>query len=115
VGGDFLYTVTAADADVDDILEITLEPITAPAWLRIEPTGDRQAELKGTPGAEHVGSYEFVVIVRDRAGAEDRLDFAVQVVGGGVMSPDDGINAAGDGGTVEGSTTVTSTAETVTN
>ena len=107
VGLEFTYQLEVFDADGEDSLTISLEPVTAPPWLTIEATGPQQAELKGFANLDQVGTYEFVVIVRDSAGAEDRLDFKVEVVASSVMGTNDDVDAAGS--------TITTTEEGVTN
>ncbi len=112
VGLLYIYSLEVSDTDVDDSLTISLEPVTAPSWLTIESIGDRQAELKGTPSQDQIGTYDFVVIVRDSAGAEDRLDFKIEVFASSVTGG--GVAAAGDTDTitdenVTNSTSITST------
>jgi len=91
----YLYALEVVDADPEDVVTIFLEPVTAPSWLSVEMTGERQAELKGTPNADQVGNYTFVITVRDRAGAEDRVNFTIQVIANSVMGHDN-VTAAGE-------------------
>ncbi|MEZ4622066.1 MAG: hypothetical protein R2867_42070 [Caldilineaceae bacterium] len=60
-----------------------------------------------------MNTYTIGVIVRDSSGAEDKVEFELQVNPGGPMSSDGAINAAGaedePNTPVEGSSTVTTT------
>ena len=87
--------VEAADVDVGDILTFSLDPSKSPVWLLIENLGNGQARIIGTPGADDVGTFTVEVIVRDNIGAEDRVEFTVEVSPGGPVSGDSDVNAAG--------------------
>jgi hypothetical protein len=65
VGVEFTQTVTATDADGDNLV-FQLDPETAPAEATIEQTDNNTAIIRWTPSAaDGEGSFEFRVIVTD--------------------------------------------------
>jgi MYXO-CTERM domain-containing protein len=77
----YTTTITANDADGDNLLFDTPNPAQPlPAWLTMTPSTN-DVTLTGTPTQAHVGSHTFTLRVRDRdvGGLSASQDFTVTV------------------------------------
>jgi len=81
VDAEYVYEVSATDPDAGDAL--TLEALTAPAWLSLTDNGDGTGTLSGTPAVEDIGAHGVVLQVSDSSGTATRQTFSVTVAGAG--------------------------------
>lgn len=96
VGGEFIYSVEATDADPGDTVTITLDPLKKPGWLTIDQFGNGLATVHGVPSEEDVGRYEVTIIARDSSGGESRYQFMLEVLEGVPLGTKQGAFAAGN-------------------
>ncbi len=77
VGETYVYTVTADDVDVGDVLTVTA-PIS-PTWLSLTGVNTRTARLSGTPDEAHLGDQSVALLVRDTGALTDTQPFTITV------------------------------------
>jgi regulation of enolase protein 1 (concanavalin A-like superfamily) len=87
-GIQYNYSITASDANVADILNITAP--TLPTWLNFSDDGNGNATLTGTPTNLDLGSHNVEIIVSDNNGGTDTQSFTIFVLpsGGSILSSD---------------------------
>lgn len=112
VGIEFNFLVEAMDDDAGDLLTITLDPLTTPSWLSVQPVENGRVQIRGIPGTENVGDFTIIVSVTDSAGAEAIATFKLVVSAGDAMTDGADINVNAAGVPVDSSSTITDTGET---
>lgn len=82
IGGQLVVSVSATDADTDDVLAFAVEPNerVPPGDIIIQSTGKRTALIRWTPTVQHVGlSVPFRVTVSDGNNGQDSEGYGVSV------------------------------------
>ena len=74
VEGQF-YSATATAVDVDGD-PVVISVVGGPAWLSLDGTS-----LRGTPGADDVGTHSVFIEADDGQGANDQVSFTVTIAG----------------------------------
>jgi hypothetical protein len=77
VGESYIYTVTATDVDIGDVLTVTAPSL--PTWLSLTDVNTRTARLSGTPAEDHLGDQSVSLLVRDTGDLTDTQPFTITV------------------------------------
>lgn len=77
VGIVYNYNISAADANVGDVLSITAN--TIPSWLSLTDYGDGTALLSGTPISLDFGVHNVELQVEDQLGESSTQSFSINV------------------------------------
>jgi Ca2+-binding RTX toxin-like protein len=94
-GTEFVYNVTASDADEGDVLAITSSEL--PDWLTLSDHGDGTATLSGTPANADAGTLGLTLHVSDgQASVDQPLSIAIAAIDPTFGAGDDSFAAVAD-------------------